>query len=315
MAAPSFNTHKNVRVYVGLQSAKGVAATTFYNIPLDEEQDIDYDPGYDFFQTGGGGVGMTRYYTKGAKVGGKIMLPLVPGYVAAAPLYNWIWGRVATGDGSIPQGYWATIKKCVGTAYTETYVDCKVLSGELSVAFGGKYAALSLEVGGLQKPSVGAGLPSNPDESLRTVAPYTFDQVAVSLNPDGEGYVADSYTDNHKLSFDNMVEEVPSLNGTIFPAELANKEATRWTGSFDRLLVDMTLRAAFLDGLEGAFKVVFTNGSSICTIECPRILHTSAKLTPGTGELIKQGGIAFQALAGLDDETEAGSVEETTGGS
>lgn len=312
MPEPSFNTHKNARIYIGVQSAKGVAATTFYNIPLDEEQDIDYDPGYDFFQVGGGGVGMTRYYTKGAKVGGKIMLPLVPGYVATAPLYNWIWGRVVTADGSSPQGYWATIKKCIGTGYTETYLDCKVLSGEFSVAFGGKYAALSLDVGGLQKPSVGTGLPSTPNDSIRTVTPYTFNQVAVSIDAEGDGYTADTYTDNHKLAFDNMVEEVPSLNGTIFPVGLVNKEATRWSGSFDRVLIDTTLRAAFLDGTEGAFKLTLTSGSSTCVFECPRILHTSAKVTPGTGDLIKQT-VAFQALAGLDDTTEAGSVVETTG--
>lgn len=308
---PSWNTHKNSRIFIGLQSAQGQIATSFFNIPLDEEQDIDYDPAYDFFQIGGGGVGMTRYYTRGAKVGGKIMLPLVPGYVATGDIYDWIWGRVATGDGSSPQGYWATIKKCIGTAYTETYLDCKVLTGEFSMAYGGKYVGLSLDVGGLQAPSVGSGLPGTIDDNLRTVDPYTFETVAVSLDPDGNAaYVADTYTDNHRLAFDNMIEEIPSLNGSIFPVGLVNREATRWSGSFDRVLVDTTIRAAFLAGNEGAFKVVLTAGGFTCTIELPRILHTSAKLTPGTGDVIKQGGIAFQALAGLDDVTEAGSVVE-----
>lgn len=306
----AINTHKNARIYVGVQSAQGQIATSFFNIPLDEEQDIDYDPGYDFFQVGGGGVGMTRYYTKGAKIGGKLMIPLVPGYVATGALYNWIWGRETVLDGSSPQGYWATIKKCVGTTYTETYLDCKVLSGELNVAFGGKYAGLSLDVGGLSLPSVGTGLPVTVDDHLRETTPYTFDNVAISLDPGGDGYVSDTYTDNHRLAFDNMIEEVPSLNGTILPVALANKEATRWSGSFDRYLMDTTVRAAFLQGLEGAYKMVLSSGSFDCTIELPRILHTSAKLTPGTGDIIKQNGIAFQALAGLDDTTEAGSVVE-----
>lgn len=304
MAAIPWASHKDCKFAVGLQSAQGVVATTFYGIPTAvDDQEIDVNPDYSFFQFGGGFRGLTHYETKGTKIEGKIMIPLVPGYTGTGPIYNWIWGRAGT---PYFQGYYATVVKIIGAPtasnYTvERYLDVKVSGGSIPVDFGMDFAKVSLNLMGMSIPTTVAA----PDLNtiLMTTAPYRYPEVAIRLDPGTGILAAEAYTRNHSLEFDNKIESQDLLNESTLPTDLPNVEWADWKGSFDRPFVDKTIRAAFLTGDEVKYELGFSRGAGEALFVMERILYTGAPLNPGTEGTVKQSGIAFQALCPLGNDT------------
>lgn len=307
-------SHKDCKFAIGLQSARGVAATTFYAIPTSpEEQEIDLNPDYSFFQFGGGFRGKTHYETKGSKIEGKIMIPLCPGYTGTGDLYDWIWGRGAT---PYFQGNYATIIKAVGAPTAsnykvEQYLDCKVSGGNIPVDYGMDFARVICNVMGMSLPT-SVSFPST-DDSLFTTAPYRYSEAAFRLDT-GAGLAAEVYTRNHNLEFDNMIESQDLLNGTTLPSDLPNTEWADWKGSFDRPFVDTALRVAFLAGTECQYELTLARGGTSAVFAMERILYLASPLNPGTSGVVKQSGNSFQALCPLDDNTvEPCVISETVG--
>lgn len=307
-------SHKDCKFAIGLQSARGVAATTFYAIPTSpEEQEIDQNPDYSFFQFGGGFRGKTHYETKGTKIEGKIMIPLVPGYVGTGSLAQWIWGRAAD---AYRQGYYATVIKAIGdptaSNYTaEQYLDVKVNGGNIPFDFGMDFARVICNVMGMSLPTT-VTFPET-DDSLFTIAPYRYVEGAFRLDT-GSGLAAESYTRNHNLEFDNVIESQDVLNGSTLPIDLPNTEWPDWKGSFDRPFVDKALRTAFLAGTECQYEMTLARGGTEATFLMERILYTASPLNPGTSGVVKQSGNAFQALCPLDDDTvKPCEISETVG--
>jgi hypothetical protein len=193
---------------------------------------------------------------------------------------------------------------------SERYGDVKVASGKIGVSFG-QMAMLDLELVGLRAP-VAWSSPNRAGTNAAaiTTTPYHFSDASVSI--DGS---ADILTNDHSLSFDNMlasVDEAATLNGENYPSYLPNGECAQWTGSFSRHFHDATVYAKFLSGASATYELVLAHGSYTATLQFPRIIYTAAPLSiPATG-FLKQDGINFQALASADGATPAWGLIETT---
>lgn len=317
-AAIPWASHKNCKFAIGLQTARDVAATSFYLIPTGtEEQELDLDHDYSFFQYGSGYQGLTHSETKGTKIEGKIALPLVPGFTGTGDLYKWIFERAAE---PYRQGGYATIIKAIGDPAAsnyliEQYINCKVKSGTISVDFGADYAKMSCNVQGNSLPTTvtfpsGAGI----NTALMTTTPYRYAEASVKLDPGTDSLAAEPYTTNHLLEFDNKLEVLNLLNETTLPTDLPNTEWADWKGSFDRPFVDTTIRAAFIAGREVQYQLLLTRGGTQATFTMERIKYTKAAANPGTSGVVWQKGINFQALCPLDDPTVmACEIEESVG--
>jgi hypothetical protein len=293
-------SHKEARVCVAKQAAKGTAATTgFIEIPNTDELNLDLETDYEFFQMGGGFRGKTHSAIKGDKITGKLTMPAVPGYVGTGDLYDWMWAR---GDGTAYfQGYYATIYKVINLGlaneWVELYKDVMVGSTVVSVDYGTKYATIEANLIGLALPTTDGTWPASPDDALLTTAPYKFSEATITA-----GGGASVVTRNHKLECDNMNEMVESLSGSTVAYDAPNKEFGDWKVSFDQWYIASTIRAAFLAGTEGAYTLTLTRaGGYVCTFTIPRLVYTKAPLDPGTGDLVKQSGISFQALVDMGE--------------
>jgi len=308
---PIWASHKEARICFGLQTNKGAVATSFVEIPTKEDCDIDVSPDYNFFQSGGGYRGIALYANRGNKIEGKIVVPLSPGWVGAGDLYNWLWGRY-NGTGNY-QGYYATIIKVINLGqsneWVEQYMDVKVKSGSIKLDAGIDYVQAELDLQGSSLPTTDGAWPTGGDLDLTFVdgslTPYGFAEAAFSIAPTvGGDLAATLVTKNHTLNFDNMLEEVPSLAGVTTIYDNPNREWSNWTVTFDQWFTSSALRSAFLAGTEGAYRAVLTRpAGDAATFDMPRIKYTASPLKPGTGGLVKQEGIAFQALCPLDDIT------------
>lgn len=299
-----FASHKDCLMAIGLQSARDVVATTFYAIPTaPDDQEIDVNWEYSFFQFGGGFRGLTHYETKGEKIEGKLMIPATPGLVGIGDLYDWMWGRE---DDAYRQGHWATVVKILGDSaasnYTvEQYLNVKVLSGSIPVDFGMDFAKLSLNVQGISHPTTEAA-PEMEMDLFETV-PYRYPEVSVRLDPGTGSLAAEAYTRNHTLEWDNKVEPQEGLNGSTLAYDLPEAEWADWKVTFDRPFVDTTIREAFLAGTEVQYELNFTRSGGTLQFLMERLLYTKAPANPGTSGVVKQTGIAGQALCPLDDDT------------
>lgn len=310
-------SHKEARICFALQANKGTAATTgFIEIPTKDDCDIDVSPGYSFFQMGGGFRGKTWYSNQGDTIEGKIVLPVSPGYVGAGAVYNWLFGRQ---DSSYYyQGYYATIYKVINyglaNEWVELYQDVKVKGGSMKLDAGLDYLTFECDLIGLCLPDVSAvTYPADAADTFvsGSLVPYKFEEASFAVDT-GSGYAATVVTKNHTLTWDNMLEEVRSLAGSTVAYDAPSTEWADWTVSYDQWYTSSAVRAAFLAGTEGQYKALLTRGADICTFEMPRIKWTDAPLGVGTGGLIKQEGINFQALVALtgDSTTKACAITE-----
>jgi hypothetical protein len=302
-------SHKEARLCFALQDNFGTAATTgFEEIPTKDDSDIDVSPGYTFFQVGGGYRGKTWYGNQGDAIEGKMVLPCSPGYVGAGAIYNWLFAR---GDSSYYyQGKYATIFKVINLGlaneWVEMYQDVKVKSGSIKLDRGLDYLTFEVDLKGLALPAVDEDWPGTVGQTFidGSLYPYKFQEAAFSIDT-GSGYAATMVTKNHTLSWDNMLEDVDSLAGVTTSYDAPNTEWADWTVTFDQWYTSSAVRAAFLAGTEGKYKAVLTRaGVDTATFEMARLKYTAAPLKVGTGGLVKQEGVAFQALVPLTgDET------------
>lgn len=314
-AAIPWASHKDCKLAIGLQSARDVAATTFYLVPTEpDEQEMDVNPDYSFFQFGGGFRGLTHYETKGTKIEGKIMIPLVPGFTGTGALFNWIWGVAAA---PYYQGYYATVIKAIGhpdasNYNVEQYLNVKVTGGTIPLDYGMDFAKVVCNCEGNSVPT--AVTFPDVETDLFTTAPYRYAEAALRLDPGTGSLAAEVYTRNHSLEFDRKIEAQMLLNESTLASDLPNTEWDDWKGTFDRPFVDETIRAAFLAGTEVQYELTLARGSTECVFTMPRILYTQAPLNPGTAGVVKQNGIGFQALCPTDDDTVMPcTIEETVG--
>ena len=316
------SSHKDVKFAFGLQDELGTEATSFLALPTPEDVDLDLNQNLEFYQMGGGGYrGETHYETKGAITEGKFTIPCYPGYTGMGDIYDWLWGRTEADTNY--QGNWATLVKAVrrgASWWVEKYVDVKVASGSVKLDYGGKFVAIECATLGIQAPETADAYPT-VDDVLLSLNPYRFAEAVISLDL-GAGYVAELFSRNHDLQFDNMLSQADgeNLNGSTFPTDLPNTEWTKWGVSFDRQLVDLNLRTAFLAGTECAYKLALSSGGSDCLFEMARGIYEKAPLLLPMSGMIKQG-VNFKALtpiAGEGDDPEGMlpcEISESGGGS
>jgi len=307
---PTWASHKEARICFGIQSAKGVIATAFTEIPTKEDCDIDVSPDYNFFQAGGGYRAAALYANRGNKIEGKIIMPLVPGYTGSGDLYNWLWGRLEAA-GYYQGDYYATIIKVINLGlaneWVETYLDVKVRSGSIKLDTGIDYVQVDADVEGYALPTTDGSWPTGGDLDTSYVdgsySPYHFSEAGFAIAPTvGGAYAATLVTKNHSLEFDNMIENVDSLAGVTTAYDGPNMEWTNWNVSFDQWYVASAIRSAFLVGTEGMYRATLTReAGDVATFTMGRIKYTAAPLKVGTGGLIKQEGVAFRALPLLTD--------------
>lgn len=305
-------SHKEARICIAPQENLGTPATTgFVEVPTKSDCDIDVSPDYRFFQMGGGFRGKTWYGDGGDTIEGSFVLPLSPGYVGDGVIYDWLWGR---GDAAgFYQGGYATVIKVINLGlsneWVELYQDVKVASGSITLDRGTDYLEAECSLKGMYLPDVAAEWPVSVDQTFvdGSLYPYKFSEASFTVG--GSGVLV---TKNHVLSFDNMLEDVDSLAGSTTLYDAPNQEWTDWTVSYDQWYVSSVVRAAFLAGTEGSYVATLTRGGSVATFTMPRIKYTAAPLKVGTGGLIKQEGINFQALVSLsgDETTMACTVAE-----
>jgi len=317
MSAIPWSSAKDNLLLWGLQSAKGVVATTFESIPTEpNEQVIDFDPQWAWLQFGGGFRGKTHGFSKGMKVDGKLVIPAVPGYVLDPTSPLGLWLTQVQAAASYFQGYYATIIKGIVTGsdiYVEQYMDVKCSGGSIKFAYGNELGVLvEANMIGLDDPTtsdddVPATWPSSGiSEHLFSVTPWAFSEAAISLGYGGDPVASENLTDNHQLDWDMTLDVVNALSGQMAPVDAPNTEWPDWTGSFDKPWVDHNIRQAFLNGDECAYQAVLARGGGECTISMPRIKYTASPLNPATSGLNRQSGNAFQALASLSDKTADG---------
>lgn len=326
-----FIQHKICWMGVALQTAQGtLASQPTIVFPISEEAAIGVDHHYNFFQYADGYLSGPRHvYSGGSWSTGSLRIPIVPGMLTAAggsggmetgvvtpsstiaDIGRWVFMRqhVSASMDNYGQGLFATVFRHMGHV-SELYGDVKVASGKIGVSFG-QMAMLDLELIGLRAPTTW----SNPNRSgtnadAITTTPYHFSDASVSL--DGS---ADILTNDHSLSFDNMLaspDEAATINGENYPSYLPNGEVAQWTGSFSRHFHDATVYAKFLSGASATYELQLKHNTTTATLQFPRIIYTAAPLSiPATG-FLKQDGVNFQALASVDGTTAAWDFIETT---
>jgi hypothetical protein len=310
-------SHKEARLCFAMQDNMGTAAVTgFEEIPTKEDCDIDVSPSYNFFQHGGGYRGKTWYSDTGDTVEGKMVLPCSSGYVASGLIYNWLFGRQASSY--YYQGYYATIFKVINLGLTnefvEMYQDVKVTKGSLKLDTGLDYLTFEVDLKAMSLPVTTEAWPGTVGQTFidGTLYPYKFQEAAFAIDT-GSGYAASVVTKNHTLSWDNMLEDVDSLDGSTTIYDAPSTEWADWTVSFDQWYTSSAIRAAFLAGTEGKYKATLARAAgNTATFEIPRLKWTAAPLKVGTGGLVKQEGISLQALVPLsgDETTQACLITE-----
>lgn len=311
--------HKYPNLALGLQSAKGATGTGVTSgiiaLPLPEGADLETNKNYSFFQYSGGHYGLKHYESEGQYVEGSLRMPLVPGYTVTDDLYDWIWGT----SGTYHQPYWGTLYRDMGNGLTETYVDVRVMSGTIEVDYGAEYAAVDLNVAGIQLPS-GSGYAAGAS-TIFQVYPYRYSEAGVQLGVGGAygaggGALSPSnVTTNHSLEFDKMVEspgDMGTLNGTTLPYDLPAAAKPQWTGSFERIFTSTDVYDAFINEEECQYQLTLTrSGVAACTIAMPRVVYTENPLNQPDSGIVREDGISFQALEATDGSTDACAISES----
>ena len=339
--ADSMVQHKQCWMGLGLQTGVGVAASEpTVLFPISEEAAMGYKPNYTFFQYADAKMSGPRGYWSGGEWSeGSLSLPLVPGMLADAggtggmdgtitinnsieDIGMWAFARTHTADTSANygQGLFASVFR-----YTfhkaEIFQDVKVTSGKIGVSFGQR-AMLDLNLLGLRKPAdtVAMSRSGITDATAVTIAPYTFKDASLTLGTSSSGdlsglAVADIVTNDHSLDFDNMcagADESGSLSGAAYPRYLPNNELAQWTATFNRHYLNADYYAYFLAGTECQYALnLHVADLAEATITFPRIVYTDSPLVIPASGFLGQDGISFQALASLDGDTNAWTIEET----
>ena len=305
--------HKACKLAFGLQTGLGVPAAASIMFPINEDTTgPNWGKNYTFFQYSDGNYDRRHYYSEGEWAEGDISFPLLPG-VLSGDFYDWILGR--SSDATYAQGYYATIYRNLGNII-ERFVDVKVKSGSLAVPAG--MATVKLSVLGLQTPEeVGAF-----SGTIYTAKPYTYNEATVELALGGGSYgvpdaalASETYTSNHTLEFDNMVEEAKdmiTLRGETTPIALPNNAKAEWSGNFDRIFANPDIYRDFLNGREGQYRLTLTHATgAVATILMPRIVWTEhAMNVPGSG-IVRTSGIPFTALGSTDGTVGACAITES----
>jgi hypothetical protein len=196
----------------------------------------------------------------------------------------------------------------------------KVKSGSIKLDTGLDFIQAECDVEAFELPAASAsvGIPAAVDTTFidGTVYPYKFKEAAFAIGLGTEQPAQTMVSRNHTLNFDNMIELVDSLGGTMTPYDGPNSEWTKWTVGFDQWYVSAAIRNAFLQGVEGYYQAGLTRGGTDATFTMARIHIDKAPLGPGTGGLVKQEGISMKALVPFDgDATDWPCVVEEALGS
>ena len=309
-----FVPHKEAMVGFALQSDLFTAATEADIIlPLTEGTSFNWKPNINFYQNIQGNYELTHYYSGGEWLEFSVTFPIIPGMLIPSDtgLYEWAFDR---DESDYNQGYWATFFEYLGNSEYKVYSACKCTKGSIDVKYGER-AMITFEGIGIRTPVDGssANFPSGAD--LMTGLPYIYKEASVSLNyTTGGAYAADTNTSDHKLSWDNQVvspSDIGTLNGVEYPMYLPNSANAQWTGQYSRTFVDDDVRDAFLNRQECKYKLTMArSGVASAILEFPRIVYSDANVAIPNDGIIKQDGISFQALGGVD-ETAAFTFTET----
>ncbi len=194
---------------------------------------------------------------------------------------------VDTTTGSAPNGYTHTFTR-IANAQLPSYswwVDkgqkfpqftgCMVNKLDLT-AKAGAYIELDSDWTGLKYDDTG----TSKSPSYSALSPLKWNQMVVTV--DGSGSL--NY-DNVKISFDNMVEAVPGLNSSIYPAKIYSK-GFAVSVSMDFFVEDAVQYAKFLAGTSASLNFVITSTQDIAgatggtkhtiTIDIPTAKYTAA---------------------------------------
>ncbi|MDD3493890.1 MAG: hypothetical protein PHZ19_10390 [Candidatus Thermoplasmatota archaeon] len=331
--------HKACFLGMALQVAKGTARDQpTILMPVHEDVDVNPDQNIQFFQYHDGRYsGPRHFFVGGYTVPGTLRLPIYPammisagnagGYEdpAATPVVpaddrsdigRWAFQRTAEANGI--QGLWATLFLDAVHA-RKKIADVKVLSGQIMAQYG-QMLILELSVLGAAVPVDWTPSLGSTDYIGDDLDPYTYQHCAIALEHEGQTlHTADRSTQDHTLSFDNMVaspDEAGTLAGQLPPLYLPNGEAATWTGTFSRHFFNSLVYEAFLQRktVDYTLTATSTDPANILTINMPRCLYTAAPLRIANTGFVRQEGITFQALAGVDgagNNVPAFSVSET----
>ena len=323
----SFVPHKACALAIGLQSALGVDDATPHLIPLPGGADaMTNRKNYSFFQYSGVQWQRALYETEGQSVEGTITVPLIPGFLASDDeiFHKWIWGRNPD-LAAYAQGYYATVYRQVGDL-EEKYRDVKCTGGTIGLDYGQQFPSMELNLVGIQPPAE-AGIDfSLIDRTMFTVKPYSYKGAALSLlDSEGVALGDSSVTRNHSIKWDNKnvaPADMGVLNGSTFPIALPEEALAEWGGSFDKYFLagDTPVQAiyqAFLAGAEAQYALSITQfpgalaPGAVVTFTFPRILFTEDPLKLPDSGLVKEEGIAWEALGKMDGTIPACTISET----
>lgn len=306
--------HKEAMMGFALQTDLATAETAADVIfPLTDGATITWKNNLNFYQYIQGNYELTHYYSAGEWAEGSITIPIVPGMLIPedSGLYEWAFGRDSSDSN---QGYWATLFEYLGNSEYKVYPACKCTKGSIDLKYGER-AMITFEFIGIRTPTDGSSASFPAEADKLTDIPYLYNEASISLNyTNGGAYAADTWTSDHKLSWDNQVvspADIGTLNNVVYPMYLPNQANAQWTGSFSRIFNDDDIRDAFMAKTECKYKATLARaGVASCVIEMPRIVYTEGNVGIPSDGIIKQDGIAFQALGGVD-EAVAFTITET----
>jgi len=302
----AFVPHKHCNLVMGIQAGLGEEAVgTLIKLPLPEGlKPPTFKPNLNVYQYAGSNYSQLHYETGGQAMEGSLTIPLVPGYVeptGSNPLADWIWGGGDEGD--YFETFYATLYLDRGNDLVEKFMDVKVKSGSVKVDFGSNYAAVELSLLGCAKGVIDSF--SDPDPDLFEIRPYRYSEAAITF------LGAQSFTRNHTLEFDNMIEPVEALNGTVTAAALPSAAKTQWKASFDRAFVDTDIYEAFNDETEVAYTLSLTRaGVAVAEFAMPRCIIAEHNLDVPDSGILKETGISLIALGALDNSANACIISE-----
>ena len=313
----SFVPHKACALAIGLQAELGVEAPgTKYLIPLPGGADaMNNRKNYSFFQYSGVQWQRALHETEGEYTEGTLTVPLIPTFLASVDelLHKWLWGRDAT-PGAYAQSYYATVYRDLGNV-VEMYLDVKCTGGTINVDYGAQFASVELNVTGIKAPTEVAW--PAVDLTMFAIAPYRYSGAALSLlTAEGAPLGSSSVTRNHSIKWDNKnvsPQDMGVLNGSTFPVALPEEALAEWGGTFDKYFTEADLYRAFLLGSEGQYILTLNQvigAAAIATFTFPRILYTEDPLKLPDSGLVKEEGIAWEALGSMDGATPACTIEE-----
>jgi hypothetical protein len=237
----------------------------------------------------------TRYHTGGSWVAGRVVVPLIPGSIAA--LVNWIQNRDARN-----QGQWATcVLDRVGHVVKAT--DVKVARAVIRLERG-RAVRVALDLLG-RKCEPGRVMSPN----MPTAAPYFFREARLEVAHEGGALQSEQNILRARIDIDNAVED--PKGGPDTPAcvtrmgqRLRNLSGVRAWGWLERECVDSRLFDDFMAGTETAMAVVLERGASSASVVLPRLLYVGHRVPqPKTRAELLRERVDFRAFGSIDGVT------------